>query len=161
MELDRAYVINGDDLHIALAGMNGRWPAVPNPRTMAADILEVIAQPLGTAGVHVTGKQLAAVLDGFCLGVHSSLDDVTQGLVAAPVHVADAILRRLSANAAHEPCGDVVDASICCDHEHFPDDRELALMAAILAGMKQLDRDAQQRIRNWVDERFVRPIGPF
>jgi hypothetical protein len=51
--------------------------------------------------------------------------------------------------------GDVVDAHICCDHEHLPDDRELALMAAILRGMRWLSPDAQQRIRNWVDERFV------
>jgi hypothetical protein len=34
-------------------------------------------------------------------------------------------------------------------------------MAAILAGMEQLPEDARQRIRFWVDERFVRPIGPF
>lgn len=42
-------------------------------------------------------------------------------------------------------------------------DTELALMAAILHGMEQLDRDARQRIRNWVDERFVprRPADPF
>lgn len=34
-------------------------------------------------------------------------------------------------------------------------DPEIALMAAILHGMEQLDKDAQRRIRNWVDERFT------
>lgn len=48
-DLDRAYVINGSDLLIALAGMNGRPPLVPHPQDVAEYILDTIAvaKPLG------------------------------------------------------------------------------------------------------------------
>jgi hypothetical protein len=42
-DLDRAYVINGSDLLIALSGMNGRPPLVPHPRDVAEYILDTIA----------------------------------------------------------------------------------------------------------------------
>lgn len=53
-DLDRAYVINGDDLRIAL---NSGPALVPNPRDMAEYILAKVAAPLGDepgeTGVHV------------------------------------------------------------------------------------------------------------
>jgi len=50
------------------------------------------------------------------------------------------------------------------DHacEHLIGDREVQLMVDILRGMAGLDDEARQRIRNWVDERFVpRRLNPF
>ncbi len=50
------------------------------------------------------------------------------------------------------------------DHvcEHPIGDREVQLMVDILRGMAGLDDEARQRIRNWVDERFVpRRLSPF
>jgi hypothetical protein len=66
-DLERAYVINGDDLRIVLSGRNGSPPLVPNPRDVAAYILETIARPLDAVpgGVNIiTREQLAAALDG-------------------------------------------------------------------------------------------------
>lgn len=45
--LDRQFVINGDDLRIALSGTDGRPPLVPNPRDVAAYIVGTIGKPLG------------------------------------------------------------------------------------------------------------------
>jgi hypothetical protein len=47
-DLDRAYVINGDDLRIMLAGDGGAPPLVPNPRDVAEYIVSKIACPLGS-----------------------------------------------------------------------------------------------------------------
>jgi hypothetical protein len=47
-DLDRAYVINGDDLRILLGGGDGKPPLVPNPRDVAEYIVGKIACPLGS-----------------------------------------------------------------------------------------------------------------
>lgn len=58
-DLDRAYVINGDDLRIELSGGGNSPPIVPNPRDVAEYILSRIARPLDErSGVRV--GQLAA-----------------------------------------------------------------------------------------------------
>jgi hypothetical protein len=46
-DLDRAYVVNGDDLRILLGGGDGKPPLVPNPRDVAEYIVGKIACPLG------------------------------------------------------------------------------------------------------------------
>lgn len=117
----------------------------------------------------ITRDELTAFLAKLRVGVEQQEDWKmgTTAMLSRPQAVADAIASHshgLRLNEAAEQ-DDVVDAHICCDHadrevsiadiagSHA--DTELALMAAILHGMDQLDRDARQRIRNWVDERFV------
>lgn len=68
-DLDRAYVINGDDLRIALSGGDGKPPLVPNPRDVAEYIIGKFAAPLGDDVVdahvcceHVPGSLAASEL---------------------------------------------------------------------------------------------------
>lgn len=78
-----------------------------------------------------------------------------KGKAKYPDEVAEGLLSRVEGNrgaALREPEPyQVTLADIAGSHV----DTELALMAAILHGMEQLAPDARQRIRNWVDERFV------
>jgi hypothetical protein len=122
----------------------------------------------------ITREQLAKALDGFMLWVVPDEGQTTDGTFAGKVTAArGAASRLLDVIADTAEADGVVDAHICCDHAGTdPDvtladiagshaDTELALMAAILHGMEQLDRDARQRIRNWVDERFVATARPY
>ena len=62
--LDRAWVINGEDLRVILEGGAGRPPLVPNPRDVAQFIVTTIGKPLDGAGVRVTREQVEAALAG-------------------------------------------------------------------------------------------------
>lgn len=112
-DLDQAFVINGDDLRIALS----EAPAV-GPRELAERILKQHAQPLVDAE-KITQAQLAAVLSGFYLDVSHGVS-IVKGIVHEPYRVADAVFRQMSANRAHEdpwaPDDDVVDAHVHCEH---------------------------------------------
>ena len=110
--------------------------------------------------MEVTRDQLTAALEEFCAVTHDGRVAWT-GDAGTVTDVARALYGQLAVFAAVRASEDVVDASICCDHEHLPEDRELALMAAFLRGMRWLDADTQQRVRRWVDERFVRTEPPF
>lgn len=110
--------------------------------------------------MEITREQLAKALDGFGIDIKDGTF-LAAGLVDRPQETASALWARLASEAARGDDRDVVDASICCDHDHLPDDRELALMAAILSGMRWLDKDARHRIRQWVDERFANTPPPF
>lgn len=127
--------------------------------------------------IEITRDELAALLAKTRVGIERP--EMWKMGQTAMLSRADAVAGMIASHAAglrarEAPDSDVVDAHICCDHAGTgPDvtladiagshaDTELALMAAILHGMEQLDRDARQRIRNWVDERFVpRAAGPF
>ena len=68
-DLDQPYILNGDDLRLALAGTEGRPPLVPNPGDVAAYILGRIAKPYGgppvpVGCVSVTESHVREALDG-------------------------------------------------------------------------------------------------
>jgi len=87
-DLERAYVINGDDLRIALSGRNGSPPLVPNPRDVAAYILDWIARPLdakpgGAVDAHICCDHAAADPEvSFLAGVVRALDEMGDLAVA-------------------------------------------------------------------------------
>ena len=162
-DLDRAYVINGDDLRIALAGMNGKWPSVANPRTMAGDIIDAIAQPLDKVAGRVTREQLARALEDFRLPVFYHGETLNGASVADADGVAQALYAALGRMAAlREPDADVVEAHVCC--EHADTDPELAAMAALLPAVPLLQRlgyDARVRLLEWYGRRVNDGQAPF
>lgn len=157
-DLDRAYVINGDDLRIALAGMNGRWPAVPNPRTMAGDIIDAIAEPLDGHRALIGRARLAERLDGFYLTVMPDSGPAVNGQVDDPGAVAALVFKEHAAAVRRggrpEPDDDVVDAHICCEHAGTGD-RELLAMAAVLQALAPLRPDECSRVLDWARRRFA------
>jgi hypothetical protein len=116
-EFDRAYVINGDDLRIALLDLAGK-PITPGDA--ARNILSEHAQPLDETGL-ISQAQLAAIFHGFYLDV-SHGGSIVKGIVRDPGKVADVVFREWSASRAHEPRDpwapddEVVDAHIHCEH---------------------------------------------
>ena len=140
-DLDRAYVINGDDLRIALTGADGSGPLVPNPR----DVAEFILGRIEVRGaVTVSRKQLTSAfarpsvriaIDKFSA---RDGDDYTEGHVRYPQVAADQIIAALREIGPWAEDGDVVDAHICCEHADGPgpfSDPEIVAIAAILAAM--------------------------
>jgi hypothetical protein len=122
----------------------------------------------------ITREQLARALDGFTVWVVPDERQTTGTVFSGKVTAAQGAAARLFDVIADTAEADgVVDAHICCEHAGTdPDvtladiagshaDAELALMAAILHGMEQLDRDARQRVRAWVDERFAATARPY
>jgi hypothetical protein len=61
-DLDRAYVINGDDLRIALSGNEGRPPIVASPRDVAAYVIATIGRPLDDVKTDLKRAELAQAL---------------------------------------------------------------------------------------------------
>lgn len=108
MELDRAFVINGDDLRVALADDGGHPALVSNPRDVAEYILGRIAQPAGKAGIRVTEGSIASALEGFTLIGRPVTDpgDTVQVDVDDPDAFAKALFAALCRMAAlREPDG--------------------------------------------------------
>lgn len=153
-DLDRAYVINGNDLRIALAGMNGKRPSVPNPRTMAGDIIDEIGQPLDGHRALIGRARLAEQLDGFYLTVMPDSGPAVNGQVDNPGAVAALVFKEHAAAVKRgdreepsrpEPDDDVVDAHICC--EHIAEDPEVSAMARIVRLMETNPLDGHAVIR--------------
>lgn len=165
-DLDRAYVINGDDLRRALAGLSGGTGFVKNPTETAARILDEIAQPLGDAGIRVTESSLASALEGFWVRVRatSGAMGTSNAELANPDEMASALFATLSRMAALRE-GDVVDAHICCEHSASPD-RELNAMGTALAALNHgdwrlairalvpLNHRERARVITWLAGRF-------
>lgn len=158
-DLDRAYVINGDDLRHALGSVN----TGNSPRAEAERILRQIEVTGATA---VSEKQLAGALDHFRLGIHSDKGGgdgrgnllVTQGTVADPEIVAQVLYAQLSANAAHEneqdPWAEApVDAHICCEHVlgSLASD-ELDVMDKIAGLLRHRSERSRRRVLNWAKD---------
>ena len=168
-DLDRAYVINGDDLRIALARTR---ITIEEP-----EISSAVPQPLWAKGAPQDPAGLAAELLSRC-GAYPDAGIREPHATGPRLHDADLCARCGNQFKPGQVCDscrvattdpwagdDEPDTNaIGIDHvcEHLIGDREVQLMVDILRGMAGLDNDARQRIRNWVDERFVpRRSDPF
>jgi hypothetical protein len=149
-DLDRAYVINGDDLRIALLELAGK---AITPGDAARNILSEHAQPL-VEERDITRERLADALQSFYLDVNCQ-GAVKHGHVVNANEVAAVLIAQLSANRAHE------DADIC---DHLPVDPEVAAMAALapaLAALKRLKHDEAMRVMRWATDRATDSLPPF
>ena len=145
MDIDRAYVINGDNLRIELGGSNGRPPLVPNPHDVAEYLIDRIARPA------LTRAQLAKALDH--QWVHAENRD---GMHHAQIANADSVAREVWEKLVDQPkaAADVAGAHVCCEHAGtvpgpFPDP-ELSAMAVVGA----LDEDARARVLYYLARRY-------
>lgn len=182
-DLDRAYVINGDDLRHVLAGMTV-WCKPQPGQDLAHEFAATISRPESVArtalaeievagAVAVSERQLAAALEeDSWVRVRSTAGGM--GTSSAPLAdaagFAKSLFAQLSANAAHEsePDPDVVDAHICCEHAEYPD-RELHALAAATAALNandwrlairllcSLPLHERARATVWLADRFPSP----
>ena len=159
-DLDRAYVINGDDLRIALKGINVPPNVVVNSHEAARHILGEIEV---RGAVTVSREQLARALDH--LWVYAKNREGTyHGQIIGPGQVADDLWENL---AAVQAAPDVVDAHICCEHADGPgpfSDPEVAAMAALapaLAALRRLRYDEAMRVMRWATDRATGNLPPF
>ena len=160
--LDRAYVINGDDLRLALGGDGGHPKIVQDPRTVAEYILGKFATPLDTHRGVITQALLERALDGTRMDFHAGgLPDGCIGTVDSPREVAAYLFKKIRQlresdeawGAAQAPQEPPVDAHVCC--EHVAADPELAAMAAVLAALGRLRPDECSRVLDWARRRFA------
>ena len=94
-DIDRAYIINGDDLRIVLEGDGPAPPLVPNPRDIAEYIIGSIARPYPIElPPAVTRDELAKALDAAAGGVWSvtGSDGETYGKLRYPDRFAECVL---------------------------------------------------------------------
>ena len=165
-DLDRAYVINGDDLRIALT----RTMTLGDPHERAARILGEIEVRGATV---VSRAQLTSAfarpsvriaIDKFSA---RDGDDYTEGHVRYPQVAADQIVAALREISPLAGDGDVVDAHVCCEHADGPgpfSDDELAAMAALLPALplvSKLSHDARARVMDWATRRACDGLAPF
>lgn len=160
MELDRGYIVNGDDLRIALAEMNGKPFA---PRDAAGQILSQIGQPLDEHRAFITQTQLTGRLDRFRLTVIDSQGgSPVNGEVDDPRAVAGEIFAAHAASLAHrEPQpdsdpwapGTVVDAHIHCDHAPVSlASGELAALDKIAELLRPYPQRTVKRVLAWATD---------
>lgn len=156
-DLDRAYIINGDDLRIALSGAEGRPPLVPNPEDVARYILGYIAKPLDDSRFPISRADLVTRL-GFALA--EAKVTLTPHELAARL-VADIETQTCPCRGPESECGCLQDedapASVAAPASALPgEDRETDLLTYACRALIALDdADAVQRIVDYLYERFL------
>lgn len=146
MDLDRAYVINGDDLRIALASPDAKPFLVGSPREMAEHILRTA---LVRDVVIVSHGQLARALDGVTVWCKPDGGQAPDHTFAGKITNAEAVARRVLGVIARPAPG--------CDCMADPAavaDPELTAMTVAVACLEPLDMEAQARVMHWLLDRF-------
>lgn len=138
-DLDRAYVINGDDLRIALGKHAGRLAL---PEQVARVVLKEVARPLegGQPGVYpvvpVSEPMLADALQAAGVG--------------SPVTTAETVFARLDERWRATLAGPPVPLPAPEDEP----DAELAAMAVIVSALDALDDAEVARVLRWARDRY-------
>lgn len=138
-DLDRAWIINGNDLRIGLSAHDDRPPLVPNPRDVAAYLLDFAGKPLDETRWPMTRGELATrlskALELMFIAVSTDgmwtapADGYATAKVSDPAYTAGQIVREIDAQGtdqrpAPEPCTCPVPTEKClcgCTGEPVPD----------------------------------------
>lgn len=155
MELDRAYVINGDDLRIALSEAQASVPNMDS-RESAEHILGKIA----VAGAAVVSRaQLSRALEGLTLWVAPVDGQDTSANFASTLINPAATAQQILTSLGQLPCEaaePVVDAHIHCEHVlDGPASDELEAMDKIAALLRTRSDRAVKRILAWSLDRLT------
>lgn len=155
MDLDRAYVVNGDDLRIALAELAGK-PSTPG------DAAEYVLNAAKVRDVVIVSHgQLARALDGVTVWCEPDGGQAPDHTFAGKITNAEAVARRVLGVIARPdpwaPDDVVVDAHIHCDHvlDGGPASDELEAMDKIAALLRTRSDRAVKRILAWALDRLT------
>jgi hypothetical protein len=187
-DLDRPYVINGDDLRIALSGTNwtvsaqgtdgcgGTFGPLKYPEEVARTVLEDAARPYEarTADAQALARALKDRVLCIRNAVPGLLDGTVVGKVVAPEALAETLLEEMDGKPHPMPAQCRHDGPDCaCQLPAPPDrdggltgipDREIDAIAAIGDALAGLDAHAQRDILAYWTARADREIaaaGPF